>query len=198
MAPRTTAAKKAATSAASTVETAAVAEKPVVKKAAPATRTVKLDDTTLIRVRSNTFGELIYINRRTGDKTVWSGHGDVQTLTMGDLRAMKGTQRAFFENQWIFLDGVDEAGYEDVTPVELYKALMVTQYYQNIIDPKNFNEIFSWDAKRIKEAVAMMSDGAKMNLVVAANTAINDGALDSLKKIRTLEECLNCELTKPE
>ena len=164
---------------------------PVVKKA------VKLDDSVLISVKSNTFGGLLFVNPRTGDKTEWSGCGDVQTLTMGDLRAMKGTQRAFFENQWIFIVGVDESGYDDVTAEDIYKNLMVTQYYKNILDPDNYVEMFSWEPHRIKEAVSMMSDGAKMNLVVAANTSIEDGTLDSLRKIQVLEECLGCELTKP-
>lgn len=158
---------------------------------------VKLDDSVLISVKSNTFGGLIYVNPRTGDKTEWNGCGDVQTLTMGDLRAMKGTQRAFFENQWIYIVGVDEGGYEEVTSEDIYKSLMVTQYYKNILDPDNYAEMFSWEPTRIKEAVSMMSDGAKMNLVVAANTSIEDGTLDSLRKIQILEECLGCELTKP-
>lgn len=160
-------------------------------------KSVKLDDSVLISVKSNTFGGLLYVNPRTGDKTEWNGCGDVQTLTMGDLRAMKGTQRAFFENQWIYIVGVDEAGYEDVTAEDIYKSLMVTQYYKSVLDPDNYVEMFSWEPYRIKEVVSMMSDGAKMNLVVAANTSIEDGTLDSLRKIQVLEECLGCELTKP-
>ena len=160
-------------------------------------KSVKLDDSVLISVKSNTFGGLLYVNPRTGDKTEWNGCGDVQTLTMGDLRAMKGTQRAFFENQWIYIVGVDESGYEDVTAEDIYKSLMVTQYYKNVLDPDNYAEIFSWEPHRIQEVVSMMSDGAKMNLVVAANTCIDDGTLDSLRKIQVLEECLGCELKKP-
>ena len=46
-------------------------------------KTVKLDDSVLISVKSNTFGGLIYVNPRTGDKTEWNGCGDVQTLFGG-------------------------------------------------------------------------------------------------------------------
>lgn len=158
---------------------------------------VKLDDSVLISVKSNVFGGLIFVNPRTGDKTEWGGCGDVQTMSMGDLRAMKGTQRAFYENQWIYIVGVDESGYDDVTAEDIYKTLMVTQYYKNIIDPDNYTEIFSWEPERIRETVSMMSNGAKMNLAVAANTCIEDGSLDSLRKIQVLEECLGCELMNP-
>lgn len=194
METRNSTAKKATSAAKKSTEDIAPIENvkaPAVKKA------VKLDDSVLISVKSNTFGGLLFVNPRTGDKTEWSGCGDVQTLTMGDLRAMKGTQRAFFENQWIFIVGVNEPGYDDVTAEDIYKNLMVTQYYKNILDPDNYTEIFSWEPHLIKETISMMSDGAKMNLVVAANTCIEDGTLDSLRKIQVLEECLGCELTKP-
>lgn len=173
---------------------AEVAEMPgAAQKRAP----VKLDDSVLISVKSNVYGGLVYINRRTGDQTTWDQCGDVQTLSMGDLRAMKGTQRAFFENQWIYIVGVEDAGYEDVTPEDIYRNLMVSQYYKNVLDPDNYTEIFSWSEPRIRELIAQMSDGAKTNLIVAANTCIADGSLDSLRKIQLLEECLGCELAKP-
>lgn len=166
--------------------------KPVPKKA------VKLDDTVLVNVKSNTYGQLFFRNPRTGDATEWSHFGDTQTLTMGDLRAMKGSHRAFYENQWIYILGIEDSGYEDVTPDDIYKTLMVSQYYKNVLDPDNFHQIFSWSEAKIRERVAMMSSGAKLNLVVAANTAVQNGTLDSLKKIKTLEDVLGCELDRPE
>lgn len=157
----------------------------------------KLDDSVMIAVKSNVYGELIYVNQRTGDQTVWSGCGDVQVLTMGDLRAMKGTQRSFFVNQWIYIVGVEDSGYEDVTPEYIYRNLMVSQYYKSVLDPDNYAEIFTWKEAKIRDAISYMSEAAKTNLIVAANTSIADGTLDSLKTIRLLEECLGCELQKP-
>ena len=37
---------------------------------------VRLDDSVLIRVKSNTYGQLIYVNKRTGDRTEWSRFGE--------------------------------------------------------------------------------------------------------------------------
>lgn len=198
MAAKASAAKKATAASNHKIEDSAPIQKVAtqeVKSARP--KIVKLDDSTLIVVKSNVFGELIFVNPRTGDKTKWSYCGDVQPLTMGDLRVMKGTQRAFYENQWIYIVGVEDPGYEDVSPDDIYRTLMVSQYYKNVIDPDNYQEIFSWDADRIRSAVNMMSDGAKMNLAVAANTCIADGSLDSIRKIQVLEDCLGCELVKP-
>lgn len=44
----------------------------------------------------------------------------------------------------------------------------------------------------------MLSKGAKGKLVVALNTYIEKGVLDSLKAIKTFEEVLGCDLARPE
>lgn len=172
-----------------------VAQTAAKKTAVPAK---KLDDSVLVYVQSNTYGGLTYVDKHNGDMTEWSNVGDVQTMTMGSLRSMKSTQRAFFENQWIFVLGIAESGYEDVTPDDIYKALMVTQYYSGVLGFGDINSMLSWDADKIRSVVSKMSSGAKTNIVVAANTAIKDGSLDSLRKIHVLEEVLECELDKPE
>ena len=151
-------------------------------------------DHVMVGVQSNTFGELIYYNRRTGARVSWNGVGDVQPVPMGELRDMRNTQRGFFENNRIFVTGVQDEDYAEATPEDVYKALMVSQYYKNVIDPDNFNTIFTMDADEIRMRLRRMSVGAKANFVVAANEAIRRGRLDSLRKIKVIEECLGCEL----
>lgn len=80
-------------------------------------KVVKLDDSILITVKSNTYGELIYINSRTGDMVKWAEFGDEQDMTMGDLRSMKGTQRSFYEKNWITIVSVAEDGYPASIPM---------------------------------------------------------------------------------
>jgi hypothetical protein len=179
------------------VETVVEATEPVEepkKQAARAAKPVKLDDSVRVIVQSNVHGGLIFINQRTGDRTEWDRFGEKQTLTMGDLRSMKGTQRAFFENNWIFVDSVDEDGYEDVTPEDIYKSLLVTQYYKDSLTPDTFGELFRMSPTEIKERVHRLSADAKTNLIVAANDAIRTGTLDSLRAIQAIEDALNCEL----
>ena len=43
-----------------------------------------------------------------------------------------------------------------------------------------------------------MSEGVRLNLIILANTQIENGTLDSLNKIKALEELFGCELTRPE
>lgn len=156
----------------------------------------KFDDTLRVIVQSNVHGGLVFINQRTGDKTEWDQFGDKQTLTMGDLRSMRGAQRAFFENNWIFVECIDEAGYEEVTPEDVYKALMVTQYYKDSLTPSNFGELFHMESGELRKRIHRMSSDAKTNLIVAANDGIRNGTLDSLRVIQTIEDALGCELVK--
>lgn len=166
----------------------------VKKTAKVATKTVKLDDSVLVTVKSNCYGELIYINHKTGDKTVWDNFGDTQDVTMGDLRSMKGAQRAFYENNWIYIVSVADEGYEDVTPESVYKTLGVTQYYKDILSLENVNSVFNWKPDDIKSKIPMMSSGLKTSIVVAANELIEQGVLESMSKVKALEEALGCKL----
>ena len=113
---------------------------------------------------------------------------------MGDLRAMKGTQLPFFSDQMIVVTGCDDERYPDLTPAEIYDALLVSRYYKNIVDPDNFGRIFSASEDETRQWVSQMSSNARMNLIVALNAAIRNGTLDSLRKIKLFEDLLGCEL----
>lgn len=159
---------------------------------------VKIDDSTLIRVKSNVFGQLIYVNAKTGDSTIWNKAGEVQTMTINDLRAMKSNQSTFFANQWIVILGVDNDEETKVSPADIYKALGIIGYYKNIVDPSNFEVVCGWTKEEITSNIKLMTESAKVNLVVALNEYISRGVLESLSKIRAFERALGCELVIPE
>lgn len=165
---------------------------------APAKTTKKKDlnfpDHVMVGIQSNTYGELIYLNRRTGARITWATIGEEQPVPMGELRDMRNTQRGFFTNNRIFVTGVQDEEFADATPEDVYKALMVSQYYKDTVDPDDFNKIFTLSEDEIRTRLHRMGKGAQTNFIVAANEAIRSGRLDSLKKIRAIEECLGCEL----
>lgn len=160
--------------------------------------TPKLGDDVLVRVKSNVFGELIYENKRTGEVTKWANCGDIQTLDMGALRSMKANAVAFFINQWVVPIGFDDENADKYKVGDIYKALYITQYYKDFIDPADYRAICSWTPEQIKEKVPLMSEGARANLAVALNDYIEKGVLDSLRAIKTFEEVLGCDLKNPE
>lgn len=159
---------------------------------------ISIDDNALINVKSNVYGQLIYVDKKTRDTTVWPICGTVQAMTFGELRSMKASQPAFFRNQWIVIVGFADGDYEEYTVADIYKALHITNYYKSYIDPSNYEEVCTWTVGEINEKVALMTEDAKTNMVVALNTYIEKGLLDSLKAIKAFEKALGCELRMPE
>lgn len=161
---------------------------------------LKLDDDVVISVKSNVFGELIYINHKTGDETKWDKMGQTQPLTVGDLRAMKAKQLTFFKENWITIDGIEDADtkFEDIEVDEIYDALQISQYYKDYICPENLNVVFNWSVDEIKNKLPRMTKSVKESIAVRANELIKEGILDSIAKLKAFEEVLGCSLASPE
>lgn len=176
-----------------TVEAAPAAESYPELDLGPVTGT-KVPDNLLVKVRSNVFGGLIYENHRSGEVTEWSNHGDVQFMTVGELRTMKAEQSAFFRNQWIVITGVADGEDSEATCADIYTALAIKQYYKNYIEPGDFGALCNIPLDKIEERVSLLSKGQKENLVVALNEYIASGQLDSIRRIRAFEEALGVEL----
>ena len=173
-----------------------VEEKLDLQKTTPGS--VRLDDGAIVNVKSNVFGELTYVDSRTREETKWDRCGSVQPMTFGALRSMKASQMAFFKNPWVIMTGFADENAEKYTAADIYKALFVTQYYKDLIEPSDYERVCSWTPEEIKQKVSLMSAESKANLVVALNIYIKKGILDSLKRIKTFEEVLGCELEMPE
>ncbi len=155
---------------------------------------VKIDDGVSIKVKSNFYGKLYFRNPRSGDEFNWSQNGDIQFLTMFDLKTMKAQASGFFKNQWVTILGVSDDSDCKATPADICKALAIDIYYKNFIDPTNFDVVCSWSEAEIAEKISLLSDGAKTNLIVALNSFIENGTLDSRRKIKAFEKALDCEL----
>nr|DAO56483.1 MAG TPA: hypothetical protein [Caudoviricetes sp.] len=159
---------------------------------------VRIEDTALINVKSNVLGELIFVDPITKAKVKWAQCGEVLQLPLSMLRNMKNGAIKFFTNQLVIITGFADENADKYEVADIYKALYITQYYKDILDPANYDEICSWTPAEIRQKVPMLSKGAKGKLVVALNTYIEKGVLDSLKAIKTFEEVLGCDLMRPE
>ena len=159
---------------------------------------VRISDSAVINVKSNVFGELIYEDKRTSEEVKWNTCGEVQPMTFGSLKNMKATDLAFFKNKWVIIIGFADEHADKYTPADIYKALFITQYYKDLVEPSDYEKICSWTPDEIRGKVSLMSREAMANLAVALNTYIEKGILDSLKRIKTFEEVLGCELKMPE
>lgn len=155
---------------------------------------IKIEDGVSIKVKSGFYGRLTYKNPRSGETFIWEHSGDVQFLAMSDLKTMKAQDVGYFKNQWIVIVGVSDDSDCKAKPADIYKALAIDVYYKNFIDPTTFGSVCSWTEAEIAERVPSLSEGARLNLIVALNGFIKDGTLDSRKKIKAFEKALDCEL----
>lgn len=157
---------------------------------------LKLDDNVSILVASNIFGELIYVNHKTGDKYTWETMGDVQSLYVSDIRAMKSNQRKFLEENWIVITGIADTfdEYENVDLTEIYEALQISNYYKEFLCPSNLNDVFNWSIDEIRNKVSKMPTSTKETIAIRANELIKAGIIDSISKVKVLEEVIGCEL----
>lgn len=157
---------------------------------------LKLDDNVSILVASNIFGELIYVNHKTGDKYTWETMGDVQSLYVSDIRAMKSNQRKFLEENWIVITGIADTSdeYENVDLTEIYEALQISNYYKEFLCPSNLNDVFNWSVDEIRNKVSKMPTSTKETIAIRANELIKAGIIDSISKVKVLEEVIGCEL----
>lgn len=155
---------------------------------------VNIDDYATVNVKSNVFGNLIYIDKKTGEEIRWRSCGEVLPVSFSTLRNMRARSIDFFKNQWVLPIGFADENSEKYTAADIYKALFITQYYKDFVSPSNYEEICSWSPDEIKKRVPLMSSEAKENLTVALNLYIKREILDSRKCIKAFEEALGCEL----
>lgn len=158
------------------------------KKAMP------IQDSTLVKVKSNLFGRLYYVNAVTQEKIVWEQQGDIQVMTIAELRTMKQRQASYFKNQWLVILGVADDEACDASAEDICKYLIINQYYTNYFDQEGFKTAYEWNIAQIDERVPMLSQTAKENLIVALSGFVKDGRLDSRRQIKEFEKLLDCEL----
>lgn len=165
----------------------------VAKKAKPT-----IPDSAMINVKSNVFGTLVFHSKKTGEEIVWYNSNEVQQVSMALLRNIKTECIAFYRDQYILFVGFADEYADEFTVEDIYDQLYVKQYYKNVIDPSDYESLCSLKPAEIKEKVGMMTEGAKANLIVALNSYIEEGVLDSVRAIKAFEEVLGCELRQPE
>ena len=165
-----------------------------IKNTKTQSKPVKIEDGVSIKVKSGFYGVLCYKNPRSQETFVWEHIGDVQFMSMSDLKTMKAQDVGYFKNHWIVIVGVADDSNCKAKAADIYKSLAIDVYYKNFIDPTTFDEVCYWAESEIVEKIAMLSDGARQNLVVALNGFIKDGTLDSRRKIKAFEKALECEL----
>lgn len=138
----------------------------------------------LIRVVCITNAPLVYESRsQLGYRVYWDGYLSEAWMEYKELINMRNTYRAFFERPWIICDW------------DVLEDLRVEQYYKNIIDLENLDDVFKKTPKELEKTLKEIPDGIKALIVDRAFELRREKKLDSLSVIETIEKTLNVDLT---
>lgn len=145
-----------------------------------------------VPVTSNYTGNLIFLSKKSNGYSVeWDEYGMTEFIEIGELLSMRNTDRRFFEDNWIIIGDTD-----DYTAEEIYSFLKVDKYYKNVYSPEDIDSFFNLSPNDMIKKISTLSKGMKDCIAVKAQEMINQGELDSNKKIETLAEALKVEFTK--
>ena len=174
----TTTKKKAAPSAA--------AEKPVEEAAVETKKSTerKFKDSDLLPCLSITGGELFVIGEKSNTLYVWSGEGDVVDVEYRDIvAAMRGGKTYIYNPNFIVQD--DDFVKQNKDIAKLYESLWTAQ---------NLRDILALSPTDMRHCVEKLPNGAKESLKSIAMSAVNDGSLDSIKKVKILDDIFHTDM----
>ena len=157
------------------VSTAEVSVKNVLKKYAP-------DD--LIPCRSITYGELLLTAPKSKLLYSWSNYGDITEIEFQDLQALKSMRSSYiFKPRFII---------EDLELVEQWNKDL-GKIYSDIIEV-DVEDLFSLPLNQFKAKLKKAPSGIQQAVKNVAGEKILNGSLDSLAKIRAIDEILGTDL----
>ena len=151
------------------------AKKPIPRKYAP-------DD--LIPCRSITYGELLMTGTKSKLMYVWANYNDVTEVEFQDLQALKSTRSSYlFRPRFVIEDEelVEEWGKD-------FKDM-----YSKIVSV-DVEEMFNLPLGKFKTALKNAPKGVQQAVKNIAGEKIMNGSLDSLAKIKAIDEILNTDL----
>lgn len=150
-------------------------KKPTPRKYAP-------DD--LIPCRSVTYGELLLSAPKSKLMYVWANYNDVTEVEFQDLQALKSTRSNYLFRPRIVI--------EDEELVEQWSKDFKDMYSKII--HVDVEEIFDLPLGKFKTALKNAPKGVQQAVKNIAGEKIMNGSLDSLAKIKAIDEILGTDL----
>lgn len=140
-----------------------------------------------IRCVSVTAGELIMIGRKTGNVYSWANYGDSEPVEYQDLKSEKFNSKSRYIYDPLFI--IDD---DNLLATPEFKA--VREVYNNILSADDIEELFNLDNISFRKTLASLPRGIQNSIRSLAAGKIQDGVLDSLQKIRAIDEILGTDL----
>lgn len=159
-----------------------VVEEPEV---APAKKKKGFAQTDGIECRSVTPGIMFMDGEKTGISYSWSSYGDVSYVEYRDLAAAVRSKSSYIFNPFIIVDDEDFVA----------EFPQLKSFYDDKYSVKDLKKILEMDVSAMLEAIKVLPKGAIESLKMLASTSIQSGELDSMRKIKALDEALGTQLS---
>ena len=152
------------------------------KAPSKAPRKYKPDD--MIPCRSITFGELLLSGTKSKLLYSWANYGDITEVEFQDLQALKSTRSSYlFKPRFII---------EDEELAEQWKKDLGGMY-KEIVDV-DVEDLFKLSPKQFEAKLKKASNGVQLAVKNIAGEKILNGSLDSLAKIKAIDDILGTDL----
>lgn len=138
----------------------------------------------LIPCKSITAGELLMVGERTKMLYRWADADDVQEIEYQDLiYATRSNSGFVFKPRFIIMDNDFIA-----------QNPKIQEKYDTMYTNKDLRDILLLSPNEIKKIVPTLPDGAKESLKSMASTMIDNGSLDSVARIKVLDELFDTNM----
>lgn len=138
----------------------------------------------LITCRSVTYGELILSGVKSKLMYIWSNYGDTTEVEFQDLQALKSTHSSYLYRPRFII--------EDEELIEQWSKDF-GEMYKNIIDV-DVDDLFDLPLNQFKARLKKAPKGVQQAVKNIAGEKILNGSLDSLQKIKAIDEILGTDL----
>ena len=144
----------------------------------------KFEPDDLITCTSITSGELLMVGEKTNSLYRWADRGDEQDVEYQDLIfAVRKGSGFVFKPRFIIKD----EDFLDQNP-------SVKEKYETMYTLKDIKDVLALSPQAMKQTILELPDGAKDSLKSVAATMITNGSLDSVAKIKILDEIFDTQL----
>lgn len=145
---------------------------------APVREKRKFGQTDPVDCVSITPGELGMIGLKSGINYTWFGRGEVVEVEYQDLvAAIRSSKKHITEPLFIIQD-------EDF----LAEFPQIAKKYDTMLSLKDLESVFDLSVSDMKKVIPTLPTGAQKSIKHLASTKIGNGTLDSVQKIKALDE----------
>lgn len=153
---------------------------------APKTTKKKFAADELIVCRSITHGELDLLGKKSGLQYVWANVGDTAEVEYQDLQALYATKSRFLTDPLFVI--------ENEELVSQWSGLIKPIYDKMAI--QNFDEMLMLPPNQLREQLKTVPKGVRQTVITLAAEKIQSGELDSMNRIKVIDEVLGVELAQ--